>query len=651
MKRIFTRITRLVLLTATLLLVITFSKSAQAVNVPQPGALMKDILNTDGTIKKGSSGSFNTAGYAMVYGKNSEPVFLSISGTWSTTFSQTTNGLNGDVKAIAIASNGDIYVGGTFTQAGGVNVNRIAKWNGKTWSALGSGVVGGGGFNTNNPVINVIAIDPDTLNGDVVYVGGAFTNAGGVSNTNGLAKWANGNWNSMWEVTRGFFSTFPIVNAIKIANDNLFIGGDFKEAGGVKNANFIVRLDLLNGVWDPLSGSCGSVAGTVDALAVDGPNETLYVGGQFYNAGCIPIPSGAQEGVYCIVKYIGRQNGVDINDWFPVGNYPSGTTPGAKNGTNLPLINAIVISGSNVYIGGLFTSVNSVPANNVAKLDQNGNWTSVAGKFSGNTTGTVFSLAVSKDGTGADIVYAGGAFAGGINKLNSSTWSSVDGGLNGAANAMIITNSTIFAGGAFTQAIGQAAGQQFHFSNITDDQITLPVTLTNYTIKLQNNGSVQSHWSTASETENSYFLLERSTDGKSFQQIGKISSKGNSGADYSFIDNNPVALQNNYYRLSQFNTDGTKEVLGIKAVNIRFTKSIGWSVNPNPVISNHIVVKLENYTKPEAKVTLTNMNGKIIYQNTVPVTRNEINVEFQKPVNGVYVLKVADLGAQEILVQ
>jgi len=80
------------------------------------------------------------------------------------------------VTAIAI-SGSDVYVGGSFTAAGGVPANYIAKWNGSSWSALGSGV-SGGSFDQ----VKAIAIS-----GSDVYVGGTFTTAGvNVSNHFGI---------------------------------------------------------------------------------------------------------------------------------------------------------------------------------------------------------------------------------------------------------------------------------------------------------------------------------------------------------------------------------------------------------------------------------------------------------------------------------
>ena len=41
------------------------------------------------------------------------------------------------VTSLAVIGN-DLYAGGAFTRIGGINANRIAKWNGAAWSALGT---------------------------------------------------------------------------------------------------------------------------------------------------------------------------------------------------------------------------------------------------------------------------------------------------------------------------------------------------------------------------------------------------------------------------------------------------------------------------------------------------------------------------------
>jgi hypothetical protein len=68
------------------------------------------------------------------------------------------------VDALAV-SGSDLYAGGYFTTAGSISAANIAKWNGSSWSALGSGM---------NSVVYALAVS-----GSDLYAGGYFTTAGG----------------------------------------------------------------------------------------------------------------------------------------------------------------------------------------------------------------------------------------------------------------------------------------------------------------------------------------------------------------------------------------------------------------------------------------------------------------------------------------
>jgi hypothetical protein len=90
--------------------------------------------------------------------------------------------------------------------AGGVTANYIAKWNGSSWSALGSG--------TNNTVY-AIAVDRTD-----VYAGGSFSTAGGVT-TNGIAKWNGASWSNMGGGMDGYVYT------IAVNGNTVYAGGSF----------------------------------------------------------------------------------------------------------------------------------------------------------------------------------------------------------------------------------------------------------------------------------------------------------------------------------------------------------------------------------------------------------------------------------------
>ncbi|MDZ7832989.1 MAG: hypothetical protein U5L07_14675 [Desulfobacterales bacterium] len=100
---------------------------------------------------------------------------------------QDTNSTDAYVKALALDGNGGLYAGGKFNTAGSVSAIDVAHWNGSAWSALGSGT---DDVNTGE----VEALAPDGNGG--VYAGGEFTTAGGEP-ANRIAHWDGTTWSPL----------------------------------------------------------------------------------------------------------------------------------------------------------------------------------------------------------------------------------------------------------------------------------------------------------------------------------------------------------------------------------------------------------------------------------------------------------------------
>ncbi|MBT8309882.1 MAG: glucose dehydrogenase, partial [Flavobacteriaceae bacterium] len=116
---------------------------------------------------------------------------------------------NGEVFAVKSNSNGDVYHGGNFSQAGAVNANNIAVWNESTgWNSLGSGT---------NGIVNTIEIDS---NGNV-YIGGNFSQVDGID-ANNIALWDGSSWNALGTGTNG-----PVLAMEIDQNDNVYVAGIF----------------------------------------------------------------------------------------------------------------------------------------------------------------------------------------------------------------------------------------------------------------------------------------------------------------------------------------------------------------------------------------------------------------------------------------
>jgi hypothetical protein len=136
-----------------------------------------------------------------------------------TSWSPLGTGINGSVGALVTLPNGDVVAGGSFSMAGGVTANRVARWNGTAWSQLGWGV---------NTYVSALTTLP---NGDVV-VGGFFTTAGGVA-ANNVARWNGTSW-----LPFGTGTNLQVFALTTLRNGDLAAGGGFTTAGSRVSAYF-----------------------------------------------------------------------------------------------------------------------------------------------------------------------------------------------------------------------------------------------------------------------------------------------------------------------------------------------------------------------------------------------------------------------------
>jgi trimeric autotransporter adhesin len=273
-------------------------------------------------------------------------------------------GMNGSVRALTVFDDGlgggpALYAGGQFTMASGVTVNKIAKWNGTSWSSVGTGSTNG----VNNTVFALTVFDDGSGDGPALYAGGEFTFAGGVL-ANRIAKWNGTAWSSLGTGSaNGVGGVGAMVQALTVYDDGsgggpaLYAGGFFTTAGGVP-ASFIAKWNGTS--WSSLgTGSANGVFGPlpyVYALTVfddgSGGGPALYVGGSFTTAGGLPA------------NRIAKWNGVS---WSPL-------TAGSTNGVNdwvrvLTVFDDGLGGGPALYVGGKFTMAGDVIAKGIARVE------------------------------------------------------------------------------------------------------------------------------------------------------------------------------------------------------------------------------------------------------------------------------------------
>lgn len=173
-------------------------------------------------IEPDGSALYVGGGFSDVYGVATSNMlnvakFNILEGAWEAMGS----GLNEIVESLKISPSGVLYAGGVFTASGSASINRVAYWNGSTWSALGDGI---SGFITgSSSYVNWIDIRD---NGEVIAVGN-FTTAGDVDAV-GVAVWNGSTWTNL-DIT----VAAEIIAVLYDRDGNIYLGANSPvRAGG-----------------------------------------------------------------------------------------------------------------------------------------------------------------------------------------------------------------------------------------------------------------------------------------------------------------------------------------------------------------------------------------------------------------------------------
>ncbi|MBI5852818.1 MAG: hypothetical protein HZB39_17540 [Planctomycetes bacterium] len=354
-----------------------------------------------------------------------------------------------EVRAIVRLQNGDVIVGGNFDVAGSAGANSIARWNGATWSSLGSGIGWGG------TGVHAIAV---MNNGDLA-VGGSFPSAGGVV-ANNVARWTGAVWQPIGAGANG------TVNALAVLSiGDLVAGGNFTASGSVS----ISRVARWNGTaWSQLGGGLNHF---VTGFAVL-PNDEIYAGG-FFTMSAGPYRVARFDGVAwqsvgtsllsssAVFALALHQSG----ELFVGGDFAGTGDPPAFHaarwdgvawhalglGTDGRVRGLAALPGGDVVAVGDFTSIGGMPANRVARFDGS-TWRALGTGLDGDG----FAVLPLRNGelvVGGEFTTAGGTVASRIARWDGAAWHPLGSGLDGTVRSLAeLQGGGIVAGGSFLRA-------------------------------------------------------------------------------------------------------------------------------------------------------------------------------------------------------
>lgn len=236
------------------------------------------------------------------------------------------------------------------------------------------------------------------------------------------------------------------------------------------------------------------------------------------------------------------------------------------------------------------------------------------------------SVAIPEAGATGEIIFEGGVSAGSSTSyvipaggsINLIYYAAVPAG--NAAN--LITTASAYVG---TTRIGSA-------SNSVSVSCLLPVTISQFTALRQNN-NVMLRWTTEREFNSREFIIQHSTDGSRWSDIGSVSASGQSETrrTYSQLHRQP-ARGVNYYRLKEVSTTGAFSLSQI--ARILFDESgLPVRVYPNPVTGGIMNVE----TDETEKILLVNSKGQTVLSQKTTAGTNRLNVSSLS--RGLYLLR------------
>jgi hypothetical protein len=359
------------------------------------------------------------------------------SGTrWETLGSGLTSAGSAGVGALAVYDDGSgeaLYVGGSFTQAGGRSAQSIARWDGLAWDRVG--------FGTTDSVAALEVYDDGS--GPVLYAGGNFFVMSGVI-AEGIARWDGNSWSAlgsgMGVGVNGYVSSLQVFEEDGVPV--LMVGGNMNRAGGMPVAA-IARWGALG--WSTVDSGLTKTPSPaiVEAMVVhdDGAGPALFAVGTSDRA-------GGQA-----VRNVARWDG---ESWSS-----ERTLPTALNDSVAAFEVFDEGDGLRLFAGGDFEIGGAEPSQGVARWDGQV-WSSVKEENVEGVEGIVRALAVFDDGSGSAL-YVGGVFnrageqtARNIARWDGEAWTPVGQGFDGPVLALAVyddgTGPALYAGGDFEMA-------------------------------------------------------------------------------------------------------------------------------------------------------------------------------------------------------
>ncbi len=594
----------------------------------------------DAGLLQGSSIQTITNNGAQIYFSGD---FSSVQGQTRTRFAdvdtngtlQSWNASASDYASALLYYSGKVFAGGDMYSFGGVLRQDVAALSEITGQPTGLKVA----FDDNSPQVSALALHDTTL-----FVGGVFQSVGGNARDGFVTVSANTGDVTSFDANLApapwsYYSGQADVIALKIYGGTIYVAGQFDSAGsGLRlPRNNIAAFDVNTGSLKSWNANVNGGA-QPSVLALDAGGGSLYIGGAFAD--------------------LGDSARVNLGSVDTVTGLATAWNPIIANSNDF--IYSIAADGSTVYIGGSFTTMNSVTRNYAAAVDI-------------VSTGSLLpwdpDLSSSADGfaVSGSFIYMGGYFQtiggqpfnsiGAVDKTNGNpeSWNlNLDATQYVQCIAISDKHQEVFFGGSESQVLGAS---QPYFAAVTNpSDASLPVQLISFDAQ-STKGAVTLNWKTATEVGVAGFNLYRSSASAgpytllgSYSSNKSLAATGSSsrGASYHFVDNSAQSGKTYYYKIESLDLNGRSAQLGLLKVTVDIPENYALYQNyPNP-FNPSTTIRFD--LKEMSTVTLEVYNAlgqKVFEQNygTMNAGRYEENLSLGEFSSGMYFYRISAQGS------
>ncbi|MEA3447999.1 MAG: T9SS type A sorting domain-containing protein [Bacteroidota bacterium] len=509
------------------------------------------------------------------------------------------------------ASNSTLNIGGGLLASGGGKGTLVANASGNTVIYNGGGAQS---IKTPNPVIyyNLTCSGGGTktmaaslqINGDLVISGTAALDVSNSDyNIDICGDWTNSSSNGDPFVERNGTVKFEGTTNQTITNSNdetfynltIWQGAGLKTLfGGTTNITITNNIDLTRGIIDAAGGS--NLVAITDNATTNGGDGDSYVDGE--------------------VKKIGDEAFV-----FPLGD----ATTWARLGISAPSLTTTEYTAQ--YFNSAYSDLTVTGTlNNVSSTEY---WTLNQAVNDDDISVTLYwedATASGIDAYSTDLVVA---------RYNGADWETKgQASISGTDPGNVISNLV-------------SDYSPFTFGSLSSSKNPLPIELISFDASCDGNNAIIS-WTTASETNNDYFTLEKSLDAINFFEIAKIEGQGfsNSEVNYLFTDKNLFA-GNNYYRLTQVDYDGNSKTFVPTALNCSKEENNNINVYPNPV-RDYLTIYFSNIPESKVNISLFTPQGKSVYKTTRVPGTNRLKIDLEDLSPGIYIVRILNNKQQVV---